>query len=53
MIKKERETAESRELEEELRISYEKMEGSVTYKIVEEYDYDKIMQEYEQPICAF
>ena len=53
MIKKERDTEESRELEEELRVSYEKMEGSVTNEIIQECDYDKIMEEYEQPICEF
>ena len=54
MIKKERDTAESRELEEELRVCYEKMEGSVTNEMVKERDYDKIMEAYEQPaICKF
>ena len=34
MIKKERATPESRELEEELRFSYDRIEGYVTNKMV-------------------
>ena len=53
MVKKEREMAESRELEEELRVNYERMEGSVSNETLEECDYEKIMEEYEQPIMEF
>ena len=53
MVKKERETTESQELEEELRVNYERMEGSVSNEMVEECDYEKNMEEYEQPICVF
>jgi len=53
MVKKERETTESIELEEELRVNYERMEGSVSNEMVEECDYENIMEEYEQPICEF
>ena len=47
MIKKEREIAESRDLEEE------RMEGSMTNEMVEECDYIKIIEEYKQQICEF
>ena len=53
IIKKYRETGESRELEEELRVNYRRLEGSVINEIVEECDYDNIMEEYEQQICEF
>ena len=33
--------------------SYEKMEGSVTNEMVKECDCNKIIEEYEQPICEF
>ena len=53
MVKKEREMAESREFEVELRVNYERMERSVLDEMVEECDYKKNMEEYEQPICVF
>ena len=53
MVKKERETTESIKLEEALRVNYERMEGYVLNEMVEECDYEKIMEEYEQPICEF
>ena len=53
MVKKEREMAESRELEVELRVNYERMEGSVLDEMVEECDYETNMEEYEQLICEF
>ena len=40
-------------MEVELRVNYERMEGSVLDEMVEECDYKKNMEEYEQPICVF
>ena len=53
MIKNERENAESKELEEELRKKYQAMQCTVHTQIEEECDYQRIILEYEQPISEF
>ena len=53
MIKEERERQYAIELEEELRIRYESMQGAMSKEVREVGDYDRIMNEYEQPRFDF
>ena len=53
MIKEERERQYAVELEEELRIRYESMQGAISKEVREVGDYDRIMNEYEQPRFDF
>ena len=52
-IKEEREQPHAIELEEELRIRYESMQGVISKEVEEEGDYDRRWNEYEQPRFDF